>query len=35
VSVFLALRFNHDAASAIEDVKLQKPGLDPIGLSQL
>jgi hypothetical protein len=29
------LRFNDDAASAVEDVKLQKPSLDPIGLSQL
>ena len=31
----MALRFNHDAASAVEDVKLQKPSLDPMGLSQL
>jgi NAD(P)-dependent dehydrogenase (short-subunit alcohol dehydrogenase family) len=29
------LRFNHDAASAVEDVKLPKPRLDLIRLSQL
>ena len=33
--VLLAFGFNHDAASAVEDVKLQKPSLDPIGLVQL
>src|SRR5262245_12888174 len=33
--VFLAPRFNHDAASAVEDVKLQKPSLGSIRLRQL
>jgi hypothetical protein len=35
VSVLLAFGFNHDAASAVEDLKLQKPSLDPIGVVQL
>ena len=35
MSVLLAFGFNHDAASAVENVKLQKPSLDPIGVVQL
>lgn len=27
--------FNHDAATAVEDVKLQKPSLDLVGPSQV